>query len=42
MLNQSDGEHSLLDIAQRAKLPYERIHDAAKVLSENGLLEVKG
>ena len=40
MLNQSDGNHSLLDIAQRAKLPYERIHDAAKVLSENNLLEV--
>jgi aminopeptidase-like protein len=42
MLNQSDGQHSLLDIAQRAKLPYERIHDAAKVLSENNLLRVEG
>ena len=41
MLNQSDGQHSLLDIALRAKLPYERIHDAAKVLSENELLRVE-
>src|ERR1700722_327504 len=38
VLNLSDGEHSLLDIAQRAGLPFAAIHDAAELLSKNGLL----
>ena len=40
VLNQSDGTRSLLDIAERANLPFERIHAAAKMLSENDLLKV--
>jgi len=39
VLNLSDGEHSLLDIAERSGLPFAAIHDAAELLSENGLLE---
>jgi aminopeptidase-like protein len=38
VLNQSDGEHSLLDIANRAGLPFDLISDAADVLQEAGLL----
>lgn len=38
VLNLSDGQHSLLDIAERAKLPFELIHRAAKLLIENELL----
>lgn len=41
VLNQGDGTRSLLDITQRAKLPYEHIHAAARVLSENDLLSVE-
>jgi aminopeptidase-like protein len=40
VLNQSDGSRSLLEIASRAKMPFERIHAAAKMLSENGLLKI--
>ena len=40
VLNQSDGTRSLLDIAVRAKIPFERIQAAAKMLSENDLLKV--
>lgn len=32
VLNQSDGQHSLLDIAERAKLPFASIRKAAEVL----------
>jgi aminopeptidase-like protein len=38
VLNFSDGEHSLLDIAERSGLPFGAIHDAAMVLAESGLL----
>ena len=38
VLNQSDGEHSLLDIAERAKLPFETIQRAAELLEEGGLI----
>jgi len=38
VLNFSDGEHSLLDIAERSGLPFAAICDAAKLLRENGLL----
>ena len=38
VLNLSDGEHSLLDIAERSGLPFAAIHDAAKTLRESGLL----
>ena len=38
VLNLSDGEHSLLDIAERSGLPFTTIHDAAELLLEGGLL----
>jgi aminopeptidase-like protein len=38
VLNLSDGEYSLLDIAERATLPFSIIHGAAKLLEEHGLL----
>ncbi len=38
VLNFSDGEHSLLDIAERANLPFAIIRDAAEVLRQNRLL----
>jgi aminopeptidase-like protein len=40
VLNLSDGEHSLLDIAERSGLPFAAIRDAAELLSQNGLLAV--
>ena len=40
VLNLSDGEHSLLDIAIRSGLPFAAIHDAAKLLAQSGLLTV--
>ena len=43
VLNFSDGEHSLLDIAERSGLPFAAIHDAADLLCKNGLLaEISG
>ncbi|MGB8541210.1 MAG: winged helix-turn-helix domain-containing protein, partial [Candidatus Acidiferrales bacterium] len=39
LLNLSDGEHSLLDVAERSGLPFSAISDAAEVLSQNKLLE---
>ena len=39
VLNLSDGEHSLLDIAERAHLEFRHIQQAAKDLLECGLLE---
>lgn len=39
VLNQSDGEHSLLDIAERADLPFAAIQAAATALIGAGLLE---
>jgi aminopeptidase-like protein len=38
VLNLSDGEHSLLDIAERSGLPFVAILGAAELLCENGLL----
>jgi aminopeptidase-like protein len=38
VLNFSDGEHSLLDIAERSGLPFEAIRSASKLLAEKGLL----
>ncbi|MBB6142862.1 aminopeptidase-like protein [Silvibacterium bohemicum] len=37
-LNLSDGEHSLLDIAERSGIAFSAIRDSAQVLSEAGLL----
>ena len=43
VLNFSDGIHSLLDIAERAGMPFEAIREAAHLLREHGLLaEVAG
>jgi aminopeptidase-like protein len=38
VLNLSDGEHSLLDIAERSDIPFSTIREAAKSLSQAGLL----
>ncbi len=38
VLNFSDGQHSLLDIAERSGLPFAAISDAADLLLEAGLL----
>ena len=38
VLNLSDGEHSLLDIAERSGLPFAIIHDAANMLCDANLL----
>jgi aminopeptidase-like protein len=39
LLNMSDGENSLLDIAARSKLPWEIIKEAVRALNEAGLLK---
>jgi aminopeptidase-like protein len=39
VLNQSDGSHSLVDIAERARLPFPAVADAAAELLAAGLLE---
>lgn len=41
VLNASDGRHTLLDIAERADLPFRRIQAAAEALVEAGLLKEK-
>jgi aminopeptidase-like protein len=38
VLNLSDGNYSLLDIAERSGIPFPMISDAAELLSQNGLL----
>ena len=38
MLNLSDGRHSLLDIAERAAIPFARVREAAEALTAAGLL----
>jgi aminopeptidase-like protein len=38
VLNLSDGNHSLLDIAERADIPFRLIHSTAQLLLEHGLL----
>jgi aminopeptidase-like protein len=39
VLNLSDSTHSLLEIAERADLPFELIHQAAETLASHNLLE---
>lgn len=39
VLNMSDGQHALLDIADRADLPFGQIQSAAEALIEAGLLK---
>lgn len=39
VLNLSDGEHSLLDIAERSELPFDVILSAANALLDHGLLQ---
>lgn len=39
LLNLSDGQHSLLDIANRAKIPFTMIRNTADLLVRGGLLE---
>jgi aminopeptidase-like protein len=39
VLNQSDGEHSLLDIAERSGLAFDNVHDAVGLLLNHGLLK---
>jgi len=41
VLNLSDGEHSLLDIADRSGLPFNTILDAAELLKASGLITEK-
>lgn len=38
LLNLSDGEHSLLDIAERAGIPFRSIAETAEILRASGLL----
>lgn len=40
ILNLSDGAHSLLDIAERANIPFTSIQRAARLLLDQGLLAV--
>ena len=42
VLNLSDGEHSLIDIAQRAAMPFATVAATAEVLVEHGLLTDQG
>ncbi|MGH6708422.1 MAG: DUF4910 domain-containing protein [Bradyrhizobium sp.] len=39
ILNQSDGTNALLDIAERAKLPFAVVQRTAKLLGDHGLLK---
>jgi aminopeptidase-like protein len=41
VLNFSDGQHTLLDIAERAALPFSTIRGAANVLCDAGLLRLR-
>jgi aminopeptidase-like protein len=40
VLNLSDGENSLLEIADRSGIPFSAVAEAAKLLCQNGLLSV--
>lgn len=39
MLNQSDGQHSLLDVAERSGMAFDQLQRAARELEEHGLLK---
>jgi aminopeptidase-like protein len=39
VLNLSDGSHSLLDVARRARLPFDAVSTAAELLLSRGLLQ---
>jgi aminopeptidase-like protein len=39
VLNLSDGDHTLLDIAERSKIDFDVVSEAARVLAECGLLQ---
>jgi aminopeptidase-like protein len=39
VLNLSDGEHSLLDVAERADLPFDSVAAAAAALVDAGLIK---
>ncbi|MEV0144997.1 MULTISPECIES: DUF4910 domain-containing protein [unclassified Nonomuraea] len=39
VLNLSDGDHSLLDVAERSGLPFEAVEDAARALAAAGLVK---
>jgi aminopeptidase-like protein len=39
VLNLSDGNHTLLDIAERSSLEFDVVHNAAQMLLEHGLLQ---
>jgi aminopeptidase-like protein len=41
VLNLSDGEHSLLDIAERSGLPFSTVNNAATLLRQAGLLSIE-
>ena len=38
ILNLADGRHTLLDIAERAQLPFAVVAEAARLLRSSGLL----
>jgi aminopeptidase-like protein len=38
VMNLADGDHSLLDMAERSGIPFSEIHKAAEALSRAGLL----
>ncbi|WP_282170093.1 DUF4910 domain-containing protein [Ruegeria atlantica] len=40
VLNYSDGDHSLLDIAERSQLGFDRVARAAEILLQHGLLVI--
>jgi len=42
VLNLSDGSHSLLDMVERAQLPFEKLHGAAEALVQQGLIHYPG
>jgi aminopeptidase-like protein len=39
IINFSDGHHSLLDIAERANIPFQMVRSVANLLRQRGLLE---
>lgn len=41
VLNFSDGNHTILDIAEGSGIDFKKIHNAANILCNEGLLEVK-